>query len=134
MKVVLVDDNPDLSSLMKTVGMLQGVETVSFTSSPLALEYLDKNEADVVIIDLELPVIDGLRLAKEIRKNESLQPDKKPVQLVFYTGHDIDRTIERVGEKVGVPKRYMIHKPYSLDDLVAKLKRDFEENSLTAHQ
>lgn len=126
MKIVLVDDNPDLSELLTAVGTLEHVETVSFTSSVEALTYLETNEADVVILDLEMPVIDGLRLAKEIRKNEDLHPEKRPVKLVFYTAQDIDDTIERVGQKVGVEKRYMIHKPYSLGELVATLKRDFE--------
>jgi CheY-like chemotaxis protein len=44
-----------------------------------------------------MPVLDGLRLAKEIRKNEELHPGKRPVQLVFATGHEIGDTIERVG-------------------------------------
>lgn len=125
MKLVLVDNDPELSELLKAVGQWQGVETLCFTSSPLALEYLAENEADVVILDLQMPVIDGLRMAKEIRKNEENNPDKKPVKMVFYTGHDIDETIERVGDRVGVEKHYMIHKPHDLNDLVRELKRDF---------
>src|SRR5436190_858862 len=83
--------------------------------------------ARIAILELELPVIDGLRLAKEIRKNEERHPEKRPTKLVFYTGQEIDGTIERVGEKVGVEKRYMIHKPYSPNDLVHELKHDFGE-------
>ena len=54
---------------------------------------------DVVVLDLAMPVIDGLRLAKEIRKNEEIHPEKRPVQMVFYTGKDINSTIERVAAK-----------------------------------
>jgi CheY-like chemotaxis protein len=124
MKVVLVDDNPELNEILTAIGRLEDVEVHSFTSSLDALGYLATNEADVVIIDLEMPIIDGLRLAKEIRKNEEIHPEKKPVEMVFYTGHEIDETIERVGEKVGVRKRWMIHKPYALSDLVCELKQD----------
>ncbi len=127
MKVVLVDDDPEANDLLETVGTLEGVETKCFTSSLTALEYLDSHQADAVILDLRLPILDGLRLAKEIRKNEERHPEKQPVKLVFYTGEEIDETIERVGEKVGVAKRYMIHKPYSLGDLVGMLKQDFGE-------
>lgn len=128
MRFVLVDDDPETSDLWGAVGRMQGVEAVSFTSSPEALEYLDQNEADVVVLDLEMPVIDGLRLAKEIRKNEENHPEKQPVKMVFYTGHEIGETIERVGERVGVEKRYMIHKPYDLGDLVKTLKHDLAEH------
>ncbi|MEO8649814.1 MAG: response regulator [Acidobacteriota bacterium] len=129
MKVVLVDDNPEMSQLLGAVGEIEGVETLSFTSSLDALKYLAENEADIAILDLELPVIDGLRLGKEIRKNEEIHPEKKPVHMVFYTGKDIDATIARVGDRLGVEKRYMIHKPYDLAQLVRELKRDFGQPS-----
>jgi two-component system alkaline phosphatase synthesis response regulator PhoP len=125
MKVVLVDDNPDLGPIMAAVGRYENVEVITFESSLDALKYLDENEADAVILDLELPVIDGLRLAKEIRKNEEIHSERTPVKMVFYSAKEYDETIERVGEKVGVDKRYMIKKPYSLTDLVGELKRDF---------
>lgn len=127
MKLVLVDDDPDTNELFEVVGRMESVETKCFTSSLVALEYLDSHAADVVILDLKLPVIDGLRLAKEIRKNEERKSDKPRVKMVFYTGEEIDETIERVGEKVGVEKRYMIHKPYSPNDLIQTLKEDFGE-------
>ena len=127
MKIALVDDNPDMNRLFNAAGTIEGVDTVFFSSSPEALSWLSENEADVAILDLELPIIDGLRLAKEIRKNEEIHPDKRPVKLVFYTGQDIDDTIERVGQKVGVPRRHMIRKPYPLADLVHELKKEFGE-------
>jgi CheY-like chemotaxis protein len=127
MKFVLVDDDPETNALWQAVGALQGVEALSFTSSPQALEYLANNDADVVVLDLEMPVIDGLRMAKEIRKNEENHPEKRPVKMVFYSGQEFDDTIERVGERVGVEKRYMIHKPYDLGALVGELKDEFGE-------
>lgn len=126
MKIVLVDDNQDLSEMLAAIGQSKGIETISFTSSLDALKFLSENDADVAILDLEIPVMDGLRLAKEIRKNEEVHPHKTPIKMVFYTGQEIDETIERVGEKVGVEKRYMIRKPYALGVLVAQLKDDFE--------
>lgn len=128
MRIVLVDDDPSTNELMTAIGETVNVETKSFTSSLDALAYLSQNEADVVILDLEMPIMDGFRLAKEIRKNEELQPEKFPVKMVFYTGHEINGTIERAGEKVGVTKRYMIHKPYDLVELVSKLKKEFIRN------
>ena len=127
MKLVIVDDDPETSELLKVIGAYNHIEVIGFTESLEALKWLDANEADAVILDLELPIIDGLRLAKEIRKNEELHPEKRPTKLVFYTGHDIDDTIERVGDRVGVEKRYMIHKPYDLGELVNELKKDLGE-------
>lgn len=129
MRVVIVDDDLDTTELVRAVGQFNNVEVIAFGSGLDALKYLSENDADVVILDLEMPVLDGLRLAKEIRKNEELLPGKKPVQLVFATGHDIGDTIERVGDRVGVEKRYMMHKPFDIGGLFRELKRDFSEHS-----
>ena len=127
MKVLVVDDDPDTNELMKFIGRNEGVEIIAFETGLDALKFLEEHEVDVAVLDLEMPILDGLRLAKEIRKNEELHPGKRPVKLVFATGHTIGDTIERVGDKVGVPKRYMIHKPFDASGLLQELKRDFGE-------
>jgi CheY-like chemotaxis protein len=129
MKVLVVDDDRDTIELMKAVGGHAGVEMIAFTTGLDALKYLEDHEVDVAVLDLEMPVLDGLRLAKEIRKNEELHPGKRPVQLVFATGHEIGDTIERVGNRVGVQRRYMIHKPFDVCGLMNELKKDFEYSS-----
>jgi CheY-like chemotaxis protein len=129
MKVLVVDDDRDTIELMKAVGGHAGVEMIAFTTGLDALKYLEDHEVDVAVLDLEMPVLDGLRLAKEIRKNEELHPGKRPVQLVFATGHEIGDTIERVGDRVGVQRRYMIHKPFDVCGLMNELKKDFEYSS-----
>ena len=129
MKLVIVDDDHDTSELVRVAGEHLGVDVIDFTDGLHALEWLNDHSADVAILDLELPVMDGLRLAKEIRKNEELHPGKRPVNLVFATGHTISPTIMRVGAKVGVRPRYMIRKPFDVGMLISDLKRDFGTSS-----
>lgn len=125
MKLVVVDDDPDTNELMRAAGEHADVEVICFTDGLEALKWLNEREADVAVLDLELPVLDGLRLAKEIRKNEELHPSKRPVNLVFATGHTISPTIMQVGDKVGVDRRYMIRKPFDVGMLMRDLKKDF---------
>src|SRR5438477_623110 len=127
MRRVIVNDDQDTGELIKAIGEHEGVEVIAFDDGLEALKFLNENEADVVVLDLEMPILDGLRLAKEIRKNEELHPGKQPVKLVFATGHEIGDTIERVGDRVGVAKRYMIHKPFDAVELINELKKDFGE-------
>lgn len=129
MKLVVVDDDPDTNALVKAVAEHRGVEIVCFTDGLEALKWLNEQEADAVMLDLEMPVVDGLRLAKEIRKNEELQPGKRPVKLLFATGHELSETIRRVGNKVGVCERYMLQKPFDVGLLIEDLKRNFETSS-----
>lgn len=124
MKIVIVDDDQDTVDLVKAIGEFSGVEVCGFASGLEALGWLNDNRTDVVLLDLELPVLDGLRIAKEIRKNEELHPGKKPVKMAFVSGHEIDETIRRVAEKVGVEDRYIVQKPFDAAGLITDLKRD----------
>lgn len=128
MKLLIVDDDPDTNSLVEAVCKHEGIEVLSFTNGLDALKFLDDHEVDVAVLDLEMPILDGLRLAKEIRKNEELR-GKQPVKLVFATGHTIGDTIERVGDRVGVARRYMMHKPFDVSELMTELKKDFARHS-----
>lgn len=123
-KIVLVDDDRDLQELFTVIGRHENIETVYFDSGLKALEYLARNDADAVIIDLRLPVIDGLRLAKQIRFNEEVYKKQNPVKMVFYTGEDFSTTIKNVADRVHVAKKYLIHKPFDLGDIITELKKD----------
>ena len=104
-KVLIIDDNDANRDLHVFMLNEAGMETTGASSGGEALETLDKDDSiDVVISDLGMPVLDGLTVAEEIRKNESLHPEKEPVKLAFLTGRDVDDAIERVAEREDVER------------------------------
>ena len=68
MKVLLVDDDKELLSYMKTIVDRQGHEVCTAGNGLLGLEAFDKFYPDVVISDIQMPQKDGLSLLAEIRK------------------------------------------------------------------
>ena len=58
-KIVLVDDEPAISESMHR-----------FFKIKLALEYLVKNNTDVLVTDINMPDLDGFQLIRELRKKE----------------------------------------------------------------
>lgn len=100
--VLIIDDDGDTRDLLAKEFELAGIESKSFDSGMIALEWLTENEAKAVILDLAMPVIDGLALAGHIRTNESLSIGRAPAEIAFYTGHHPDGIVEKAQKKCSV--------------------------------
>jgi two-component system nitrate/nitrite response regulator NarL len=70
-KLIIIDDHPLVSGgvtmMLKDVGYLQ--IAASLQSGKEALEYLKTQTPDIILLDINLPDIDGLQLCENIRKN-----------------------------------------------------------------
>ena len=97
-----------------------------FPSGGEVLEYLDNNhgEVDSVILDLAMPVLDGLQVSEEIRRNEETWVKGTTVKIAFWTGSDIDPPVRRVANRVQVEKFFT--KPVDIFDFVKEVKQWME--------
>lgn len=60
-KVLIVDDNPAVLDGLKIILELENFEVVSLcTNAKEAIEFLEKKHADVVLMDIRMPVMDGI--------------------------------------------------------------------------
>lgn len=102
-EVLIVDDNADNRNLHMVALAQVGIEAAGCSSGGEALQLLESDtEIKAVVLDLSMPVMDGLTVAEEIRRNESLHPDKEPVHLAFLTAKHVDEPVERVAERTHV--------------------------------
>lgn len=120
LKVCFVDDDKDVSELMKYAGEKQRVWIVTFTNGPEALTFLDNNQVDAVMLDLAMPVMDGLSLAEEIRRNEENHPERRKAKIGFLTGWPVNETIMRVARRVNAEQ--IFRKPIDPDETIATIK------------
>ena len=101
--VLVIDDDRDTRDMTVEVLRQAGIDADSCSSGTEALTLLESDtRIEAVMIDLAMPVLDGLTVAEEIRANERLHPEKRPVHLAFLTGYDIDEPIRRIAERTGV--------------------------------
>jgi CheY-like chemotaxis protein len=105
-KILYIEDHPDTAEMVHEAARQIGIDVDTCRDGASALKYLEAYEYDAVILDLSMPVLDGLTIAEEIRNNEAIHPSKKPVNIVFYTARTIDRAIENVGARVRVSAIY----------------------------
>ncbi len=81
-KLLIVDDEPDLCKvLIARLNVLYGITPVACHTGVEALELLRKNKFDVVVLDIEMPGLDGMETLQRIKE---LDPK---VQVVMFTGH-----------------------------------------------
>ena len=117
LKVLVVDDNHSMRKLLRTMLAAIGVPTIYEASSGLAgLKLIQENKPDLVIVDWEMPGVDGSQLVRTVRSpDEFPEPD---VPIIVLTGHG-DRW--RVVEAARLGAHEFLLKPVSINALQSRI-------------
>ena len=70
--VLLVEDDPNIVDLIRANLAVRGFETVISTDGRRALQLLETETPDIVLLDLMLPGADGLELCRQIRERSTV--------------------------------------------------------------
>lgn len=110
--VMVVDDEPEIANLYREFLQRSGFSSTSFIDPLLALEHYNQNpnRYSLVITDLCMPSLDGIRLAKRIRKFDS--KIKILLNTAFYFNEISDTEEYRQAKLTGI-----IQKPTKLSEL-----------------
>lgn len=71
MNIVIVDDEPVNLMLLEEIARLDGYEPLTFMLPLEALEHLKNSRTDLLIVDYNMPLMDGITLLKEARKYQN---------------------------------------------------------------
>ena len=127
MKILIVDDLEENLYLLESLLKGSGYEVVSALNGAEALEKIRSEGADMIISDVLMPVMDGFKLCKEVRADNTL----KDIPLVFYTATYKDKRDEELALKLGAD-RYLIKpmEPDKLLKILQDLMRDVEKGKV----
>jgi len=114
-RALVVEDDPDIVELIDHYLKAEGFEVEALGDGRQALERLRGGGHDVVILDLQLPGLDGLSLCAELRRDKRTRA--LPVIMLTARGDEADRV---VGLEVGADD-YVV-KPFSPKELVARVR------------
>ena len=111
----MIEDERDIIELVNYNFRKEGFELESFSRGKEGLEHLRRSRADLVLIDILLPDLDGFEICKRLRADDRL----KSVPVIFLTakGEEIDRVL---GLENGADD-YVV-KPFSPRELVARVR------------
>lgn len=113
-KVLIVDDEKDFVEMFSLRLKGQGEKVSTAFSGKEALEVLEKESIDVVILDIRMPGMDGIDTLKQIK---ALFP---MVEVILLTGHGSAETAVE-GMKLGAFDYLM--KPADFEDIKVKLEK-----------
>lgn len=120
-KVLLVDDEVEFVSTLTKRMKRRMINASSVNSGEDALEFLDKRPADVVILDVKMPGIDGIETLREIKQQYPL------IEVIMLTGHaNVEVAIQ--GMEIGAFDYLM--KPMAIDDLVYKIQDAYKKKTI----
>lgn len=114
-RILLVDDNESLRIFSALLLEKQGYEVFQANNGKQALEILSTESVDLIIMDLDMPVMNGFDTTKAIRH---LDADYHHVPIIGYTGDDRSETISEI-YKIGM-NDYIV-KPADKEILLQKI-------------
>jgi two-component system phosphate regulon response regulator PhoB len=117
-RVLIVDDDPDIQRLVSYNLSHAGFEVATAGSGRKALESIQKQPPDLVILDLMLPDIDGIEVCRVLRQRDA--SERIPIIMLTARGEEIDRVI---GFELGADD--YVPKPFSPRELVLRVKSIF---------
>lgn len=112
LKILIVEDEPAIVDTIQYALETDGFETICYSSGMEALEFLDREEVDLIVLDIGLPDINGFELCKGIRKKSNT-----PVLFLTARTDEVDRV---VGLEIGADD--YVTKPFSPRELTARIK------------
>jgi DNA-binding response OmpR family regulator len=125
-RILLIDDDQTMLDLEKVILSDLGYD-VLVTKDPLAaLDILELYRMDLVIVDVEMPRINGFQFVTTIRNNPALQH----LSIAFLSAHSESETIEKAA-KLGAD--FYILKPIEHHNFIDKVKSFLESKALVQH-
>lgn len=120
--VLIVDDSPAMRSFVKRVLEMSGFDMSvchEASNGQEALELLDNEWVDIVLTDINMPVMNGQQFVENMAAKEALR--SIPVIVV-----STDRTDDRVREMIALGAKGYVKKPFQPEELRAELEKVLE--------
>ncbi len=117
--ILLVEDEENLHEALKLNLELEGYEVSSAFDGAAALKAIDNEYFDLIILDVMLPVMDGIQVAETIR----IRNNDTPILMLSARNSSADRVM---GLKKGADD--YLSKPFNLEELLLRVSKLIDKN------
>tara|TARA_B100001750_G_C15379539_1_gene531697 strand:- start:248 stop:940 length:693 start_codon:yes stop_codon:yes gene_type:complete len=111
-QIVIIDDDKELTDLLQEFLGEHKYSTIVFHSPLDGLEFLKKNDSDLILLDIMLPEMDGLQVLRTVRESSEI-----PVLMLTAKGDVSDKV---VGLELGADD--YLAKPFEPRELLARIQ------------
>jgi DNA-binding NtrC family response regulator len=120
-KLLITDDDKNLTKVLKNELSGEGFEVAVTESGEKAIEMLEKEEYDVMLLDLHMPSFDGMDVLKSIKAAEI------PVEVIILTGN---ATVSSAVKAMKLGAYDYLTKPFKIEELKAVVAKAYEKKEL----
>lgn len=117
-KVLIAEDSSVIQNLTKKILSIQNYQISSVKNGQQVLEALDRESFDIILMDINMPVMDGIECTEKIRDLED--PEKSNIPIVAITGNARNLSLEEYRE-IGINE--LLQKPLNFDELVNLVRK-----------
>ncbi|MEM6641694.1 MAG: response regulator [Bacteroidota bacterium] len=121
-KIIVAEDSSVIQNLTKKILSQLNFEIVSVKNGQQVLNHLEKDAFHLILLDIHMPVMDGMECAKAIRK---LEVENRNIPIIAITGNANNYT-EAEFSAAGI--NAFLPKPLNYDSLVEKVKTTIDEH------
>lgn len=111
-KIMIVDDDLNICELLRLYIEKEGFSVVTVNDGEAAIKSVDKENPDLVLLDIMLPKLDGWQVCREIRKTSQC-----PIIMLTAKGEVFDKVL---GLELGADD-YMV-KPFEAKEVIARIR------------
>lgn len=112
MKILIVDDNKQITSILKEYSIKEGFNPVIAFDGDDAIEKFNSESPDILLLDVMMPGRDGFQVCREIRRTSNV-----PIIMITARGEDFEKIM---GLEIGADD-YIV-KPFSAGEVMARVK------------
>ncbi len=114
-RILIVDDEPDLLSVLRFGLEAEGFDVVEAADGERGLELARTGQPDLIVLDLMLPRMDGYKVCRALKFDERYR--RIPIIILSARSGETDR---RLAFDLGADE--YVTKPYEVRDLVARIR------------
>ncbi|MCW8919172.1 MAG: response regulator [Gammaproteobacteria bacterium] len=118
--ILVVDDNALNLTVASTLLRQEGVAVVTAQSGAEALQQLERQPFDLVLMDLEMPGMSGLDVTRQLRQSQGAQ---RTLPIIAVTAHALPEIRQQV---LAAGMNELLTKPYKPDQLYAVIARSLD--------
>ncbi len=109
-RILIAEDDDEQRTALKLILKLSKYAVTEARDGREAIDSICQDRPDLVLMDLSLPILDGLEVTRELRGRAEFQN----LPIIFVTGYDQQETIDSIRACGGTD---FISKPIEFDDL-----------------
>ncbi|MFH0930174.1 MAG: response regulator [Candidatus Moraniibacteriota bacterium] len=122
-KILIVEDDNFVAEVYLAKLSEMGYETILAQNGEEGLAELKKGKIDLILLDILMPIMNGIEMLEEVKKNE----EWKNIPVILLTNIGEKESIQKVRE-MGV-KNYLIKSHFTPAEVIEKVESVFKENN-----